>query len=75
MRERFGVALKTVAKRIVRARNRLDITDAELARRVGVTRSTVHDWVHGEHEPTLASLRKLAEALECDVGELMGIAS
>ncbi len=65
---------KTVADRIVKARNRLGITDAELARRLEVTRSTVHDWVHGEHEPTLASLRRLAQALECEVGELMGAA-
>lgn len=64
----------TVATRIIRARDKLGISDAELARRVDVTRSTVHDWIHGEHEPTLASLRKIAKALDCDLGELLGVA-
>ena len=67
------MATKT-ATRIVQARDRLGITDAELARRLKTTRSTVHDWVHGEHEPTLASLRRIAKALECDLGELLGAA-
>ena len=76
--ERFSVASKSarrdVASAIVRAKKRLDITDAELARRLGVTRSQVHDWVHGEHQPNLASLRRLAEMLECDLIELLGAA-
>jgi transcriptional regulator with XRE-family HTH domain len=67
------VASPTVANLIVRACKRLKITDAELARRVGVTRSTVHGWVHGNHEPTLESLRGIADALECDIGELLGV--
>jgi transcriptional regulator with XRE-family HTH domain len=62
----------SVASRIVRARKRLDISDAELARRLNVTRSTVHAWVHGEHEPNLASLRRIARALGCEVAELLG---
>jgi len=64
----------TTAARIVRARDRLGINDAELARRLDVTRSTVHDWVHGLHEPNLASLRRLARALECELADLLGAA-
>lgn len=51
------------------------LTNAELARRMEVTRSTVHDWVHGIHEPNLESLRKLAEVFECEVAELIGVAA
>lgn len=62
----------TVASRIVRARDRLKLSDADLARRLKVTRSTVHDWVHGEHEPNLASLRRISKALGVDLSELLG---
>ena len=64
----------SVASRIVRARDRLDISDAELARRLKVTRSTVHAWVHGDHEPNLKSIRRIAKALQCEVSELLGAA-
>ena len=62
----------TVADRIVAARKKLEISDAELARRLDVTRSTVFDWVHGVHEPNLESLRRLAGVLECTVSDLLG---
>ena len=60
----------------IRARiEKLEITDAELARRLGhESRSQVHDWVHGVHQPTLSSLKQLAAALECDLTELLGAA-
>lgn len=64
----------TTAQRIAKARDRLGITDAEIARRVGVPRSTVHGWVHGSHEPTLRSLRSIAKALGCKANDLMGAA-
>lgn len=63
---------RELAERICARRDELKINDAELARRLGVTRSTVHDWVHGVHQPNLSSLREIAEALECDLGELLG---
>lgn len=63
-----------VAKLIVARRDELDISDAELARRIGVTRSQIHDWVHGEHEPTLSSLRRIAKALDMDLSELLDAA-
>jgi ribosome-binding protein aMBF1 (putative translation factor) len=60
-----------LAQRIVAARDRLNISDAELARRLRVPRSQVHDWVHGEHEPNLRSLRRLAKVLGTDLAELL----
>lgn len=71
--ERIGVPSRT-ATHIIQARDRAGITDAELARRLEVSRSTVHDWVHGEHEPTLSSLRKIAKALDVELAELLGAA-
>jgi transcriptional regulator with XRE-family HTH domain len=64
---------KSVAERIVKRRDALKLKDSQLARVLGVTRSTVHGWTHGDHEPTLASLRRIARALKCDVAELLGL--
>lgn len=37
-----------------------------------VSKSTVHDWVHGVHEPNLESLRRLAKVFGCDLPTLLG---
>ncbi|HVY79865.1 MAG TPA: helix-turn-helix transcriptional regulator [Steroidobacteraceae bacterium] len=65
---------RELAGRIVKARDRIGITDAELARRLDVPRSQVHDWVHGIHQPNLSSLKQLAEVLDCEIAELLGAA-
>ena len=49
----------------------MGITNAELARRVGVPRSTVTGWIKQTHKPNLESLVKLAAALGCDVADLL----
>lgn len=70
MCERYAVASR-VAELIVKRRDELKLTDAALARRLKVTPSQVHDWVHGEHEPTLASLRRIAKGLGLDLSDLL----
>ncbi len=42
--------MNTLASRIIEARGELDISKAELARRVGVTRATVSMWESGQIE-------------------------
>ena len=46
-------------------------SDAEVARRAGVTVSTFSDWKSGRSEPKMPKLVKIAEALECDTRDLM----
>lgn len=70
MCERFRVA-SNVATCIVREQEKRGWTDAELARRLKVTRSQVHDWVHGHHEPNLSSLRRIAKVFRCEVADLL----
>ena len=48
-----------------RTRERQGLTQQELARRLGRPQSMVARWESGEHEFTLATLARLAEALEC----------
>lgn len=46
-------------------------SDAEVARRAGITVSTFSDWKSGRSEPKMPKLVKIAEALECDTRDLM----
>lgn len=56
--------MNTLASRIVDARKQLDISKAELARRVGVTRATVTMWESGQIESLRDdNLLQLAELL------------
>lgn len=57
--------MHTLANRIVEAREELDISKAELARRVGVTRATVSMWESGQIESLKDDhLLQLAELLD-----------
>lgn len=40
-------------------------TTADLAKRVGVAKSTLLRWEHGVHSPTAAHVADLAEVLAC----------
>jgi len=55
---------------IKQKREALNITQKQLADRLGVERSTVAKWEAGAAFPSAAKLPKLAEVLGCTVGEL-----
>lgn len=57
---------------IAQLRREHGMTQADLAKRVGCTQSQIAAWETGVREPKLGSLRKIAEALEVDLGELIG---
>lgn len=42
-------------------RNKLFITQTELANMIGVSFASVNRWEQGHHEPTMKAKRKLAE--------------
>jgi putative transcriptional regulator len=51
-------------------RARLDLTQEELAQRLGVSRQTVHAIERGKAEPSVKLALRLARVLEVDVNEL-----
>lgn len=51
-------------------RNRLGMSQAELAERIGVNQTAVSQWERGVITPTLNKARKLAETLGCTIDEL-----
>lgn len=55
-------------KALRKARN---LTQDDLARRLGVGRTTVTMWETGQNRPRTADLTAIAEALGCDVNELV----
>jgi len=52
---RFGEHLKHLRANI------LGCSQVELAKRVGTSRSVIHDWEYGEHVPTLRFRPRLRE--------------
>ena len=52
-------------------RRRKDITQEELAKRIGVGHSAVAKWETGKCKPTADKLVKVADVLGCTVDELL----
>ena len=50
-------------RQIIQARNDLHITQAELARRIGTTKSNISRLESGNYNPSLDMLTKIARAL------------
>lgn len=63
MRQRDGA--------ITAARGRKDLSKAELARRIGVSRSLMTEMEAGTRNATEDNLQKLADELECPIEELL----
>ena len=45
-------------------------TQADIARRMGVTQSAVSQWLGGQREPSFANARRLARMLDITVDDL-----
>lgn len=48
------------------------ITQADLARRMGVSRTAAHNWYWGVTEPNIDTLVRLRRILGCTWDELLG---
>ena len=46
------------------------MSDAELARQIGVSRQTVNNWINGRRDISLAYLHEVANALNVRVRDL-----
>ena len=62
-------------ERLFQARQRMGLTQAELADKLGVVQQVVADWERHPCSPKPDQLRKLAEALETSTDFLLGISS
>ncbi len=56
---------------LLRARQRRVLTQADLARLAGLSKTTVNLLEQGRHPARVSTVRKLAEALDAGVDELL----
>jgi transcriptional regulator with XRE-family HTH domain len=61
----------TLGKTILTALRAKGLTQADLAKRMGKTRSTIHAWCRNKTKPRLDTLTQIATALDTTVAELM----
>ena len=61
----------TVAQRIREARKRMGITQTELSQKTNVHRNTIVNFETGRRDPRVRDLRKIANALNVSVKELI----
>jgi transcriptional regulator with XRE-family HTH domain len=61
---------KALGERIKMRMEQLGINQSELARRAQTNRHNVSTWVNGKFVPRRKALKKVAEALECEVTDL-----
>ena len=52
-------------------RKNSNLSQVELAEKIGVKQNTISQWENGLRKPDLCSLKKLSEALNCTIDELI----
>ena len=60
----FAAGARLIGERIRQARKSRGLSQADLARRIGVTQPAIANWESGVHDPRRLTLAKLADALE-----------
>jgi len=60
-----------MGRRITSARMALDLSQCQLAARLGITRSRLSKWELGRHAPNLRQLLAIADALGLSLDELL----
>jgi putative transcriptional regulator len=66
-----GAVRREVGRRIAQLRDRLGMTQEDLAERLGVTRAKVSHWERGGHAPSLAQLIDLGKVLKTRLDRLL----
>ena len=62
----------TIGSQIKKKREEGGVTQAELAQRMGVATITIRQYESGKRNPKLGVLRRIADALEIPLGQLVG---
>ena len=55
------------------ARKKAAVTQEELAKRIGLNRATISKYESGQIEPSISMLRKICEALDCPLTDIMSV--
>ena len=60
-----------IIKKIKAYRNKNGLTQTEVAKRIGICKSTVSMWENDKSKPSINNLKKLAEIFGCTTDELL----
>ena len=63
--------MKEIISPIKLARQRAEMTQEELATKIGTTQKDISRWENGERNPKIDKLKKIAEALDCIIDDLV----
>lgn len=66
-----GNLFKLIGQRVARLRTQADINQAELARRVGVARTSITNLEGGRQRATLDHLHRIADVLDIELRDLI----
>ncbi|MAF43028.1 MAG: transcriptional regulator [Parcubacteria group bacterium] len=59
--------MKSISEIILRRLDEKDISQSELARRLGVNRAAVNFWCSGRFNPRISKLERIADVLDIEV--------
>lgn len=62
-----------IGNRLRTFREKNNITQAQIADKLGITQGAVSQWEAGATNPSIATISKLAAILGCSIDELLGI--
>ena len=65
--------MKKFIERLIEMRNELNLSQLELAKRIGVTSVCVSRWETGARIPNAPSIISLCKALNCSADYLLGL--
>ena len=63
--------MTSVGENIKKTRNKIGITQEELAEKINVTRQAVSNWENGKTEPDIETLTKIAQIFDISIDELV----
>ena len=67
--------MKTLAKNLKIFRDKMDLSQLDLANSLNVSSKAVSSWETGRTEPNIETLKQLAINLNCTVNDLLGLDS
>jgi transcriptional regulator with XRE-family HTH domain len=66
-----GPQLAALARAVSQLREEADLAQASLARKAGLTATSIGEMESGEHEPTYGTMRRLARGLGVSLPDLV----